>query len=187
MQHPGQIRSGALRFARMASKPFNPFDDDDLEFQPPGATSLTEPAAPVTQVRKIVERTAVTEAPKREGRPLRLTFEELNDQGGDIRGAKAVGAENLASDEFLTGVKRQDYAEALQRAKAAQLSLPVGSVQETRVGRKVNTPIYVTILGCVLFVALLVGGGFAFKAYTEYAERARLQELQAVQPQPPSR
>src|SRR4051812_1210321 len=79
---------------------FDPFGDegDALEFQPDGATSITSvPKAEKTRI--IEERTRIKpqpSAPAKKG--LKLTFEELSDQGGDIRGASAIGSENLGAD-----------------------------------------------------------------------------------------
>src|SRR6185312_7228398 len=100
-------------------KPFDPFaGDDDLEFQPESQpTTIAE--APKARPRPsdpnepswkaVVERTAVREPPKTPVHELKLSFEELADEGGDVRGAKKIGSGKLAADDFLTGMKKQDY------------------------------------------------------------------------------
>lgn len=158
-------------------KPFNPFEDDELEFQPDGATTITEAPQRDSATRVIEERTRIKPQPKAAPKALKLTFEELSDQGGDIRGATAIGSENLGADEFLTGMKREDYNQAIHRAKMAQLALPVQQVQETRIGRTIRTPIYLLYGGIALFITLLVGGGFVFREWWAYQEHARLLQL----------
>ncbi|MBS2033315.1 MAG: hypothetical protein JST54_35910 [Deltaproteobacteria bacterium] len=175
------------------AKAFDPFADDDLEFQPESqnqATSIGAPPEEATRIKprdpneprwkEVVERTAVKEAPKKPKHQLRLTFEELSDQGGDVRGATKIGSDKLAADEFLSGMKKQDLDEALERAQKSQRVIISEKLQETRVGRKVNTPIYIFWGAVLAFIGLLVGGGFVFKAWYDHSERQRIEALQKL-------
>jgi len=178
-----------------SSKPFDPFADDDLEFQPEmqsQPTTIREAPEPATQIKsrprpgdeprwkEVVERTAVKAPPQKPKHHLNLNFEELADQGGDVRGATKIGSDQLAADDFLTGVKKQDYDEALDRAHKSQRVMVSAALPESRVVRTVKTPIYVFWTAVIAFIALLVGGGFAFKAWYDRSERERIEALQKL-------
>ena len=114
----------------MGGKAFNPFEDDspteengeDLEFIP--TQNVSEPmarvggspkqAAPNTGGSGAWDTIRPSSQPKSGN--LKLSFEELNDHGGDTRNAQEIGAEQLTNDEFLTGIKRKDQDEAMARA-----------------------------------------------------------------------
>jgi hypothetical protein len=157
---------------------FNPFDDTE-ELPPPTENptrvldSRTQVQAPRAEGTQIVERTRME--PKAKG--LDLEFDELADQGGDVRGASAIGGENLSADEFLTGMKRRDHDDALEKARRAQVQ--IGEVvSNSRVARTVKTPLYLLALGALLFVGALILGGIAFNAYEQHVERVKIQALQ---------
>ena len=162
------------------SKPFNPFDDDP---QPEEATenptrvlnsSASAAAASARPERtELIERTRT--APRKQG--LALEFEELADQGGDLRGASALGGEELTSDEFLTGMKRRDHEEALEKALRAQVQLGQ-AVTDTRVARTNKRPMYALAFGALVFVGVLILGGMAFNAYRQHAEHNQIEALQ---------
>jgi hypothetical protein len=121
-------------------------------------------------------------APAVQVRPLKLSFEELSDPGLSTRGAQQIGAQELGSDEFLVGMKRRDYEDAMERAKrdlAAAPALPpdIGRITE---GKK--TPIYLLLGGFLVFVGILVAGGLAVKTYFEREDAARLRAIQGVLP-----
>lgn len=162
------------------AKPFDPFaddEDDTLEFRPGDVESTGRPPTGATRVLS-----PAPTAPTRRDRPLRLDFSELDDQGGDTRGATALGAEQLESDAFLRGVKRRDYDEAMSRAQRAQSARPRTAVDGGRVARKVNTPLYLLALGVLVFVGLLVAGGFVFKRYQEYRANAQVEAIENSHP-----
>ena len=161
------------------SKPFDPFasdDDDALEFHPDASPGAARPPTGDTRVL------GTATAPTRRDRPLRLDFSELDDQGGDTRGATALGAERLESDSFLRGVKRRDYDEAMARAQRAQSARPRTAADAGRVARKVNTPLYLLTLGVLVFIGLLVAGGFAFKRYQEHRASAQVEAIERAHP-----
>jgi hypothetical protein len=151
----------------MAGKPFNPFEDDDsMEFVPePGSPEEPPRANPIanhaTQIK--AQPTART-GPNRH---LKLDFAELQEAGTDTRGATKIGADKLGADEFLSGIKRKDFDTALDKAKASQNAPARAPVQEARVIRRVRTPLYLLMLGIVLFVGALVGGYYGYKRYVE--------------------
>jgi hypothetical protein len=161
------------------SKPFDPFSDeqettagdDELEYQP-------EP----TRIEAAPEPSAETVIKPGRSRPLKIDFSELADQGGDLRGALAIGSEELPSDEFLRGLKKRDYDQALDRAVSSQRMISVQAADEGKVVRKVRTPLYLMAAAVLGFVALLVAGGFAFKAYTEHVQSQRVEELRRAKP-----
>src|SRR6185312_1333757 len=104
--------------------------------------------------KEVVERTAVKAPPQKPKHQLNLSFEELADQGGDVRGATKIGSDQLAADDFLTGMKKQDYDEALDRAQKSQRVMVSAALPESRVVRKVKTPIYVFWTAVIAFIAL---------------------------------
>ena len=161
------------------SKPFDPFGDDaeptagddELEYQP-------EP----TRIETAPELSAETMIKPGRSRPLKIDFSELADQGGDLRGASAIGSEELPSDEFLRGLKKRDYEQALDRAVSSQRMVAMEAPVEGKVVRKVRTPLYLMAVAVLAFVGLLVAGGFAFKAYTERAEAQKVEQLRRAHP-----
>jgi hypothetical protein len=168
----------------MAGKRFNPFEDmdDDLEFVPGGGAAEEAPpddnplANQATRIKQIpVER------PKRKSN-LKLGFEELQEHGTDTRGATEIGAEKLGADEFLGGIKRKDYDQALERAKAAQNAPAYVPVQESRIARTVRTPLYWMALGIVLFSAALYFGNIWYRSYLEHQNLERIKAIQSSTP-----
>ena len=161
------------------SKPFNPFDDEEPVEPTENPTRVLDSRpkpqpAPRQERTQLIERTRM-ELQRNDG--LRLDFDELADQGGDVRGASAIGGEQLASDEFLSGIKRKDHEDALEKALRAQVQ--VAEVKaENRVGRTVKTPLYLLAFGALLFVGVLILGGVLFNAYEQHVERAKIEALQ---------
>lgn len=170
-------------------KPFDPFaDDDQLEFVPESDPTTVAPYPEREDGTRLLRpEHADPDAPlrpaKKPDKPLRLDFSELNDQGGDVRGAVAIGSDSLAADEFLTEMKRRDAEDALHRAKLAQVALPVAAPDaQPRVARKVRTPLYLLAAAAALFVGALVAGGFVFKAYQQHQADKTLEALEHAKP-----
>lgn len=164
-------------------KPFDPFADDDLEFVPESEPTTIAPFPQREDSTRVLDRTQVDapppSRPAQREQPLRLDFSELADQGGDVRGASAIGSDSLAGDEFLTDIKKRDLEEALQKARLAQVALPIQQDEaEPRIVRKVRTPLYVLAGVALAFIALLVAGGFVFKAWVDRNEQQRLNALE---------
>lgn len=163
------------------SKPFDPFAEDEntetgvdaLEFQPDQER---------TRIEAVPEQSTETVVKPPPPKPLRIDFSELADQDGDLRGAAAIGSEELPSDEFLRGLKKRDYDQALDRAVAAQRMVATQSADEGQVVRKVRTPLYVLALVVALFAAALVAGGYVFKHYAEKSEAEKIEALRRAQP-----
>ncbi len=151
----------------MAGKPFNPFEDDDnMEFVPGGEGEENPLASQPTRIKQVpVER------PQRQSN-LKLDFKELEELGTDTRGAVQIGAEKLGADEFLKGIKRKDYTDALDRAKASQNAPAHVPVQESRIARQVRTPLYLFL---ALVVAVVAGLGWWG---TQYVKDLKVKEAE---------
>jgi hypothetical protein len=189
----------------MAGKRFDPFEDekDELEFVPQPASTPRMPAArtesqtdpgpnksgnagrPNTQITNVRGRiremsnaeTQIKENAKGKSR-LRLSFDELEDAETDHRNAVRIGSESLGADEFMVGIKRRDFDEAMERAELARRAILGRPVEVSRVRRSNRRPLYLTLLGFVLLIGGLVGGSYVYKNYTENKEAERLRALQ---------
>jgi hypothetical protein len=176
----------------MAGKAFNPFEDDenteapaeDLEFIP-GAKPERGSDEP-TRIKKkpgmeepdVDSTMSWPSGPNPSQEPMKLDFNELEEEGVDLRNATAIGAEELGSDQFLTGIKKKDYEEATARAKQAQAGRARMRIEAAPEVQKVTAPInYAVWAGVVLFVLTLGGAGVFLKLQHDAKQAQDVQKI----------